>query len=113
MQPRVLGVALLLYFPCKLTASLLHVWSWTVLEPPGCVTPLKPYGPGETNLDSPCLVGWSNVLSASNHWVTQSLLQVCAESVFGRVQSLQPNTGSTLGPFRCCNCFLRVDRLPE
>lgn len=75
VQLRVLGVALLLYFLCKLTASLSHMWGWTVLEPPGCVTPLSNlYAPGETHLDSPCSVGWSNVLPASHHWVTKSLL---------------------------------------
>lgn len=114
VQLHVLGVAFLLHFLCKLTASLLHIRGWTILEPPVCVTPpLKPYAPSETNLDSPCSVGWSKVLSASNHWVTKSLLQVCTESGFGRVQSLYPNTSSTLGPFRCCNCFPTVDPLPK
>lgn len=85
--------------PCKFITHVgLDCLGTTTL----CDPPLKPYAPGETNLDSPCSVGWSNVLSASHYWVTKSLSQVCTESGFGRVQSLQPNTGSTLGPFRCC-----------
>lgn len=78
VQLPVLGVALLLHFLCKLPAGLLHMGSWAALGPPGCVTPLKPYAPGETNLDSPCSVGWGNVLSAPN----LSWLQVCRDRLW-------------------------------